>query len=309
MIKFDLHIHSVESSYKEDRNIVDSSTIENAEILMQKLNEYEVNLFSITDHNRFNLSLYEHFDALIHTEKFPNVKGIVAGIEFDVQMDSDMGKCHIITIFDAKNKMENYRTIYDVIENNKLKNKNDCYERRKFEDILRDIGMDVILIACQRNSLEKHEGRHNSLSESTMDSEQLLMTGYISALEFQKPNVEGILRNNLKFIPKKVMLVMGSDCHDWEVYPHHDKSNANPNFRHTRANILPTFKGLLMAVTSPETRINQQENINHEYIHNFKIGEREYPLANGINAIIGENGSGKSTLLKLFNDDSNERYV
>ena len=308
MIKFDLHIHSIESAYKEDKHIVDNSTIDNAEVLMQNLNKYDVNLFSITDHNRFNIALYERLDSLIISNQFPNVKGIIAGIEFDVQIDSDMGKCHIITLFDAKNKMENYIKIYNVIEKSKLENRNDYYEREKYESILRDIGMDVILIACQRNGLEKHDGKHNSLSESTMDSEQLLMSGYISALEFQNHHVEGILRNNLKTIPKKVMLVMGSDCHDWTVYPNHDGSNTNTNFRHSRANILPTFKGLLMAVTSPETRINQQENINREYIHSFKIGDKEYLLANGMNAIIGENGAGKSTLLQLLYGDC-KRYV
>ena len=53
MIKFDLHIHSYASKYKEGKNIVDESTIEKAEILMEKLDEHCVGLFSITDHNRF----------------------------------------------------------------------------------------------------------------------------------------------------------------------------------------------------------------------------------------------------------------
>ena len=49
------------------------------------------------------------------------------------------------------------------------------------------------------------------------------MTGYINALEFQRPNVEGILKNNLKDIPVNLGLVMGSDCHDWNEYPNNDK--------------------------------------------------------------------------------------
>ena len=117
MIKFDLHIHSYASKYKEGKNIVDGSTIENAEVLMDKLNEQHVGLFSITDHNRFWPELYTRFDALISSGEYPNVKGLVAGVEFDVQMDPEMDKCHIITILDAKNKVENYQRIYNAIEN------------------------------------------------------------------------------------------------------------------------------------------------------------------------------------------------
>lgn len=304
-MKFDLHIHSIASKYKESDGIVDNSTIDNTEVLLNKLDENEVGLFSITDHNRFNVELYNKLDSEIKTCKYKNVKGIVAGVEFDVQIDSDMGKCHIITIFDAKNKEDNYKKIKECIDENKLEKKEDYYTRDKFESILKKIGLDVILIACQRNSLDKHDGKHNSLSESTKDSENLIMTGYINALEFQRPNVEGILKNNLRNIPINLGLVMGSDCHDWSAYPNHDKINGNKQFSHSRAKILPTFKGLLMAITSPETRINQQNSKNINYIEEFKIGEDKVKLVNGINAIIGENGSGKSTLLKLLNNKVN----
>ena len=269
MINFDLHIHSSASRYKESANIVDESTVENANTLMEKLNEANVSLFSITDHNRFNKELYMKLDTLIESNQYEKVKGLVAGIEFDVQIDSNMNKCHIITIFDAKNDKDNYQKIYSVIEENKLEDKNTFYSREEYEEILRKINLDVILIACQRNSLDRHDGRHNSLSESTTEPEYFLKTGYINALEFQRPNVEGIILDNLKSVPNNIMLVMGSDCHDWGEYPYHSKNNKNTQFRHSRAKILPTFKGLLMAVTSPETRINQPENSNREYIERY----------------------------------------
>lgn len=309
-MKFDLHIHSIDSKYKESEGIVDNSTIDNTSVLLEKLEENEVGLFSITDHNRFNVELYNKLDSEIKTGKYEYVKGIVAGVEFDVQIDSDMGKCHIITIFDAKNREDNYKKIKECVDENKLEKKEDYYTRDKFESILKKIGLDVILIACQRNSLDKHDGKHNSLSESTKDSEDLIMTGYINALEFQRPNVEGILKNNLRGIPINLGLVMGSDCHDWNEYPNHDKKNVNNQFTHSRAKILPTFKGLLMAITSPETRINQQNSKNLDYIEEFRIGKDKVKLVNGINAIIGENGSGKSTLLNLLNNKvSTPKYV
>ena len=43
-------IHSIASKYKESAGVVDESTVENAEVLLQKLNETGIGLFSITDH-------------------------------------------------------------------------------------------------------------------------------------------------------------------------------------------------------------------------------------------------------------------
>lgn len=65
MIKFDLHIHSSASKYKESKGIVDDSTVDNVDILLDKLEEQKVSLFSITDHNRFNVELYEKLDNKI----------------------------------------------------------------------------------------------------------------------------------------------------------------------------------------------------------------------------------------------------
>lgn len=309
MINIDLHIHSYASKYKEAKDVVEMSTVENAETLMAKLEENNVGLFSITDHNRFWPELYNKFDELIESGDYPSVKGLVAGVEFDVQLDLNMGKCHIITIFDANNNESNYQKIHDVIEKNKIVDKNGAYSRSDYEHLLKEIGLDVILIACQRSDLGKHEGKHNSLSESTLEPEHLLLTGYINALEFQRPNVEGILKNNLRDFPNNVTLIMGSDCHQWSAYPYHDDTNKNKSFKLSRAKILPTFKGLLMAVTSPETRINPQESKNRDCISALTINGTEYPLENGINAIIGENGSGKSTILKLLHDYTKDQYA
>lgn len=138
-MKFDLHIHSIASKYKESDGIVDNSTIDNTSVLLDKLEENEVGLFSITDHNRFNVELYNKLDSEIKTGKYENVKGIVAGVEFDVQIDGDMGKCHIITIFDAKNKEDNYKKIKGCIDENKLENKEGYYTRDEYESILKKL--------------------------------------------------------------------------------------------------------------------------------------------------------------------------
>lgn len=311
MIKFDLHIHSNASKYKESTNIVDDSNISNVDVLLKKLNDYDVSLFSITDHNRFNVALYNEIDRILKKPDCPynKVKEVLAGVEFDVKIDEAMEKCHIITIFDANNKAENYQKISNEIGKNFLTAKDAYYTKKEFEDVLYNIGLNTILIACQRSDLNNHDGNHNSLSESTRDVEKILGVGYISALEYQKPKVEGIIKSNLRKLPIKIGLITGSDCHTWSCYPNHDKFSVNPDFYHSRARILPTFKGLLMAITSPETRFNCRENSNKNFYRGFNINGEEIPLVNGINAIIGENGSGKSTFLKVLNGLTREDYV
>ncbi len=311
MTKIDLHIHSSESQYKENDWIVKSSTADNIDVLLSKLDEYGVNLFSITDHNRFNTSLYLVIDEMMSMPdfKYKSIKGLVAGVEFDVLIEEGMHKCHIICIFDADNKKENYDKIHDAIEKDKLSVPEDYYSKERFEYILKDIGLSVILIACQRSSLNIASEKHNSLSESTSDPWTLIGSGYISALEFQKPNVEGILKSNLKEANIDSGLVMGSDCHEWSAYPMHDSKTTPVAFFHTEAKILPTFKGLLMGFSSPKTRFGTETNHNTDYIKDIRINGETINLVNGLNVIVGENGSGKSSILRIINGDEKLAYI
>jgi predicted ATPase len=311
IIKFDLHIHSYASVYKEKGGIVDNSTKENIHILLSKLNEYNVSLFSITDHNRFDLDLFLTTSAILSQSDndYHNVKTILPGIEFDVKFEEDMEKCHIITIFNPINNRSKIERIEKIINEHLLSDVNGFYLKSEFEDILINIGIDTILIASQHKDIKDHSGKNNSLSDSTTNVEEVIKIGYIDALEFQKPKVEGILINNLKGLPTPVTLLSGSDCHDWEYYPYHNSKNKNISFHHSKARILPTFKGLLMAVTSPDTRFNCRENTSQYFLSGFSHQEKEIKFVKGVNAIIGENGSGKTTLLKLINGKISDFYV
>lgn len=305
VIKFDLHIHSKKSDYKESDGIVDNSTKENLSVLFQKLNENNVALFSITDHNRFDADLYKAICEKIKNEHdiYPNVLNVVAGVEFDVKLDEDMEKCHIITIFDAKNNSD-YDKIERIINENKLERKEDYYNKERFEQLLKDIKLNTILIVHQKKELSNHDGKNASLSDACSDADEIIRMGYIDALEIQNSRVEGILLNNLKELNLPCPLFSGSDCHDWTVYPAHDSSKSDHEFHHSEAKILPTFKGLLMAITSPETRFNRGYEVG-EPVKLIKINDNEIPLVNGINAIIGENGSGKTTLLEAISGNKN----
>lgn len=311
VIKFDLHIHSKASEYKESAGIVELSTKENIGILLSQLNQHEVSLFSITDHNRFDPDLYLEINKILANDghPFPNVKAALPGIEFDVVIDEEMNKCHIIAIFDTKNDPDKLQAIVTGLETNLLKEVDKAYSSDEFQTVLTKIGLNTILIASQKKDINDHSGNHTSLSDSTMNVEEVVRVGYINALEFQKPKVEGILRNNLIELSLPAPLVSGSDCHDWTCYPNHSRQDQKTEFHHSRAKILPTFKGLLMAVTSPETRFNCSQNYNTSVVNSLVVKKQDIPLVNGINAIIGENGSGKSTLLKVITEKISEPHV
>ena len=149
---------------------------------------------------------------------------LLHGIEFDVKFESDKKVAHVIAIFDVKNE-DDMKTINSVLNMYIIKEKTGFYSKEKFEKILRQIGLNTLLIVHQHCSLDNNKGKHNSLSESTADPYKIIKIGYVDALEYQKPNVEGILKNNLRNVETKAALVTGSDCHDWQYYPKHDRDS------------------------------------------------------------------------------------
>ena len=58
-VKVDFHIHSVASKHKEESGKVDNSTIENLNVLIQKLNDRKINMCSISDHDNFDIDIYK----------------------------------------------------------------------------------------------------------------------------------------------------------------------------------------------------------------------------------------------------------
>lgn len=307
-IRIDLHIHSHLSDYKDDPKIVKNSNIDNIDTLFRKLISHGIELFSITDHNRFNLKLYEKIDKILLTEEYKDKLNILAGVEFDVVLEKGKKAAHIVTIFDCKDSSD-YRNIYEAIEDKKLIDKSEVYSKEEYELLLKSIGLNTILIVHQKKSLSNSSGRHASLSDSTSRPYEIIQIGYVDALEYQKPHVEGILKNNLRKIDKHISLITGSDCHDWLEYPKHSKNKKDFEGPFTTIKALATFKGLHISLTSPKTRINRILNENSTHIESFLINDKLIRLDPGINAIIGENGSGKSTILSMLANNLKYQYV
>lgn len=117
IISIDLHIHSIFSAYKESDGYVQNSNIENLDVLLQKLNENNINMFAITDHNRFSYELYIAIKNRISQNLFKNIYKNLPGVEFDVQIEEGKPSCHIIAIFDDKEE-DKLKNIEDTINNN-----------------------------------------------------------------------------------------------------------------------------------------------------------------------------------------------
>lgn len=298
-IKIDLHIHSYASSYKEDDNVVINSKIQNLDLLIGKLNENKISLCAITDHNRFDYDLYKSLKEKIVNSNDGTLKNNLPGVEFDVIFSTDKPKCQIIAIFDDSNQERVKEIQNNIFSIRKLERKDDVYKVDEFENIIKKIGISVILIVHQRQSLNNNAGATNSLSCATGDCYEIIKVGFIDCLEYNRPRVEGIIKSNLKDVDLKFPIITGSDCHEWEAYPYHDKNTKKFNRDFTNFKCLPTFKGLLMSITSFETRVNRRINDNH-YIENVSINGNVIPLSNNINVLIGDNGCGKSLIASVL---------
>lgn len=297
-LKVDFHIHSHASAYK-DKDKVKNGTLENIPILVKKLIENDVNMVSITDHDNFDYDIYKKLK--VEESQSNCIKKVIPGVEFTVKIENSI--IHIVTLFDDEddNKIKN---IKQYIYNQKpLYDSNNCFSEEKFLEILRNIDTNVVLIAHQKESLSSKQPRKNDVNTLNKDKfDELIFIEYFEALEFKNKRNEIFNRNflNSKEKLKNINFVTGSDCHNWEDYP---EENSDGNFAFSYFKCLPTFRGIMMAITDPRrikigvssffSKNNSIDKINLK----IEDEDSEIELSEGINAIIGDNSIGKSLLL------------
>lgn len=325
-VKVDFHIHSCFSITKDSKEIIGGGTIENLPILVSKLNEYEVNMAAITDHDCFSYEMYKAFKS---NEGKGSLLKVLPGVEFSlglIDLNNEVKTIHVIAVFDDKDD-EKIKKIEEILKLDEGKPqykdlaKHQCFSESELIDILRKIDLNVVLIAHQKNSVSskrKVKNDLNSIGEELFN--EFLTSEVFEALEF-KSLKNGLFNNlfahekNKEFNYDIVKFITGSDCHQWEYYPKHDSKEPDEisfNFKHTYLKCLPTFKGLTMAL-SDYSRIQLGDSFFS--VDNRKLEEIELeingnkvcvPLSKGINAIIGDNSIGKSLLLhKLTNYKEN----
>ena len=308
-IKVDLHIHSSVSSHKDGAK-VSQNTQENLPVLIKGLEEQGVNLAAISDHDCFDYGLYRSFVEL--AKDSATIEKVLPAVEFSVgyQVEDDLRVIHIVTVFDDKNqsalvrlsdklKLVEGRPCYDLPE---------CFSEKTYWEIIKFAGVDVVLIAHQKNTLgSKRPRRNDASSVGEQLFNELVFLDYFEAYEYknQKNELFNKTYNYGKDDSSQIRFITGSDCHDWFCYPHIDSKDASEPHP-TYLKCLPTFRGLSLAVTDL-TRIktvpaffNNAPGVLGELKLSVSGTEVHIPLSRGINAIIGDNSIGKSLMLNAL---------
>lgn len=309
-LKVDLHIHSAASRHK-DGALVKNGTVENVGILVSALERYGVNAAAITDHDCFSFDMYSTF--LAAAGKSPVLEKVFPGVEFTVMFDGATGKrpIHLVTLFEDSD-IDAVRRIAGCIPwkgGGPDYDEQNAFSEDKYWSIIRDIGLDIVVIAHQKESLTSSSVRKNDANSLGQDKfNEFLFLDYFEAYEYRNKKNELF---NKKYVYEKdqrdaLRFITGSDCHEWSAYPEHKAGESHP-FKHTHLKCLPTFRGLAMAVTDVG-RIRTTDGffaVSHplESIDLVVEGKSvSVPLLPGINAIIGDNSIGKSCLVNALMD-------
>lgn len=303
-LKIDLHIHSAASAHKDGAK-VRNNTLQNIRTLIEKLNDNEVNICSITDHDTFS---YEMYQELKKAESMDNsIQKVLPGVEFSVCFVSkeNEGVVHVVTIFNDEDDRKVHQ-LENILKNRRPKN-NGSYKEEEFLELLREADMNTILIAHQKNTLSScHTRKNDANCLGNQKFLEFVYTDYFEAFEFKNRRNEVLNKTYLLNggFEQEIRFVTGTDCHDWSAYP--SETPENPlveSFPYTFAKCLPTFKGLVMAITDHTRlkRVNSFFNVDKKTLGKIELKHNgqtlTVPLSRGINAIIGDNSIGKSLLL------------
>lgn len=305
--KIDLHIHSVYSCAKDKKKVA-FNTIDNIDVLAERLNANGVQMCAITDHDVFRFDMYKALKDYENDEQYSVIK-VFPGVEFTVEFIGEKGPTilHVIAVFNDEDETK-VAKISDCLVDDKGKtayDKGSAFSEEKFLSILRSIDLDTALIVHQKSSLTASRPYKNDAKTVGEEKfQEFVYTDYFEAFEFKNRKNEVFNKNflNAQDLTEDIRFITGSDCHDWRHYPK-ETENDNTDFVYTYVKCLPCFRGLVMAITDHRRikTVNSFFNPTETYTKNLQItidGENYVvPLSRGINVIIGDNSIGKSLLL------------
>lgn len=314
-IKVDFHIHSAASRTKlGDIKKTKDGTFENINVLLEKIDLNEINVFSFTDHNCFDYQLYKETKELILNKdfKYNNIKNILPGVEFDLSLENTKKSTHATCIFNDGDHSK--LSEIDVIIKKMVKSR-DFNTIRFTEDefylILKEIDINFILIVHQKSDFTNDEKNgSNDFSNLSKDKRwNLLNYDYYNCYEANKHRFRFSFEKNKSDKKFNANFITGSDCHVWKYYPNNKNGEKNKiEFSYLRSD--SNFEAIKIAITGNGIRRIyeklplKKENFLPEFI--CKTGEESNVIefSSGINALIGGNTSGKSLLIaKIFNEN------
>lgn len=303
--RIDLHIHSAASVVTKDKGKKELSDCDkdHVNVLLRGLEAHGINMCAITDHDCFDKDLYF---ALKEREGDGCLNKVLPGIEFSVSIRADGKKptvVHIVAIFDDRRPDlidgiaevvcdENGKPRYDDLNNG-------AFTEDSFAKVLRDIGLNAVLIGHEKSAGQEAKRDVSSLGANC--ASEVILTEFVDAVEIRNKRRELDIKRLIETYPKDaVPFVVGSDCHDWATYP--GKEGGEISFSSLKC--LPTFEGLLMAITDP-SRIKVGDcsffSASSSKLDSLKLSVNgknfDIPFSPGINAIIGDNSIGKSMMI------------
>lgn len=303
--RIDLHIHSAASVVTKDKGKKELSDCDkdHVNVLLRGLEAHGINMCAITDHDCFDKDLYF---ALKEREGDGYLNKVLPGIEFSVSIRADGKKptvVHIVAIFDDRHPDlidgiaevvcdENGKPRYDDLNNG-------AFTEDGFAKVLRDIGLNAVLIGHEKSAGQEAKRDVSSLGANC--ASEVILTEFVDAVEIRNKRRELDIKRLIETYPKDaVPFVVGSDCHDWATYP--GKEGGEISFSSLKC--LPTFEGLLMAITDP-SRIKVGDcsffSASSSKLDSLELSIDgkcfDIPLSPGINAIIGDNSIGKSMMI------------
>ncbi len=300
-LKVDLHIHSHES------NKTKTNDYEGPELtfdrLFKALKKENVNLFSITDHNTINISLYSELIKR-REELIENNINFIIGAEVDfIEEDIHDDIFHMLVYFDTYDleKVSNvFKTLYQIDNLNDINNITPVTLWSFFDAVFKNSIQDIITIPHFNN-------KHNGLP--TKDQIDKFVYTVFNALE--DSNNRKNLVKSIKIFKEHnytdVPVVVFSDNHNIDKYPCGKSGDLKTQTcMYILGNLEFSFNSIKMAFQDVSTRVSIEDvqprktKNNVKHVKSVKIDNEKLCLSEYQNTIIGGFGAGKSFLINMI---------
>ena len=267
-MKIDFHCHtkSIKQGETEKRNI-------DSKRFVEKINDANVKIVAITNHNDFDKKQYEEF-----VEEANESFQIWPGIELDIKDDET--EAHLIIISNP-----NCLNEFETSINNLIGDNDKSTFIANIEDVLNEFNnKDVIYIGHYIGKKKMLSPKMIELMEKTIEEKYRLF------LEPSNYKTLSVMSDN------GFRAIMGSDVQDWEKY-------SSINLPELKLEVDSFNKFLLLAkkdVTTINTLLQKKEKRDIDIsikLKNKKVINQTIPIYNDINVIFGLKGTGKSCII------------